>query len=117
MEQRKIIARKWVWIPMPEKRYLGRVTISDTGSDIEMVDPIPNKLSDECYGEMTNAKTVDQAVRRFVAGMLQDRRKYVGDRNWCPSRETLRRLWKRRSERRAEILCADCAFAPVPLAS
>ncbi len=102
MEQ-TITARRWVWVPMPEKRYRGRVTISNLGSEIEMIDPIPNRVMDECYGESTNAKTVDQAVRKFVTGMLQDRQKYLGDRRWRPDRETLRRLWKGRSERRKDI--------------
>ena len=98
---------------MPEKSYRGRVTISNLGSDIEMVDPIPNRLNDECYGESTNAKTVSQAVRKFAQGMLQDRQKYFGDRNWRPDRETRRRLWKKRSERRVEIDAASTIFTDV----
>lgn len=101
--ERRITVRQWVWVPMPEKSYRGRVTISDFGTEIEMIDPIPNRFSDQCYGETTNAKTVSQAVRKFAQGMLQDRQKYFGDRGWRPDRETRRRLWKRRGERRQEI--------------
>lgn len=95
----------WIWVPMPEKKYLGLASVDADGwFRIEMVDPIPNRLDDECYGESSGAKTIKQGVARFVRGMLADRKKYFGDMNWRPSRRTLRKLWKGRAERRKDIM-------------
>jgi hypothetical protein len=104
MSEYKIVERRWVWVPMPEKRYYGRATIRRDArgihlSEIEMVDPIPNRLLDECYGELANAKTVVQAVRMFARGMIEDRTRYVS-KDWRPSREKLQKLWRGRVQRR-----------------
>lgn len=90
----------WVWIEMPEKSYLGHVIVDAAGlSDVVMVDPIPNKLDDECYGQFSKAKSVADAVKQFSADMMADREKYCGDALWRPPRRTLSRLWRNRRGR------------------
>lgn len=108
VDDRLVVERAWAWIPMPEKKYFGYVEIkrSKTGArrcDIQMVDPIPNKLCDECYGFSSPAKSVDEAVEKFAEGMLDDRERYVLDRSWRPSRNVLKTHWKRRRRRLKEI--------------
>ncbi len=102
----KTVESAWVWVPMPEKKYFGYARIQKTASGryelwIDMVDPIPNKLSDECYGGSHRARTnsLKKAVDLFAESMLDDRERYVGDRRWKPSRETMKRLWKMRGDR------------------
>lgn len=93
----------WLWIRMPEKNYYAHVRVDERGySNVTMVDPVPNKLGDECYGELSHATSVDHAARKFADGMLRDREKYFGSKNWRPSREITKRLWKNRSRRLAE---------------
>lgn len=103
-----VVDRAWVWITMPEKKYFGYVEIErfeygEYGYNIQMVDPIPNKIGDECYGERGAADSIDEAVNKFVDGMLTDRERRIGDRSWKPKRSELKRLWKSRKYRLKEI--------------
>lgn len=99
---------RWVWFKMPEKSYYGHVAIYHRkGCDplciVTMVDPIPNKLADECYGSTFRARSIAEAARTFEKDMLADRKKYVG-KDWTPSNAHLRLLWKSRERFRESAL-------------
>lgn len=93
----------WVWIPMPEKHYYAYVETRKLSNDriqydISMVDPIPNRPVDECYGEAGSSDSI-RVIDEFVDAMLADRKRYFGDRNWRPDRSWLSHLWKIRKRR------------------
>lgn len=104
---------KFVWIEMPEGRYLARVSwwpneLRRISYDIEMIDPVPNKLGDMCFGEMGSVKRrgVSMIVLHFIQNMIADRKKY----GWSGRRLLMSRSW--RLERLQEVLGANMNGQP-----